>query len=175
MLWFTGCAITSDHMTVVHKPLSPERNKASIVFIRASNLGAAVQATIYDGKEYIGTVSGMTKVAYHTEPGEHMFMVIAESADFMQATLEAGKTYYAQIVPRPGVWKARFSFRPINDVAGETRLQQWIAKTTMVEPNEKGYEWAKANAESITEKHDAYLPKWQEKDRKQILEASSGR
>lgn len=74
----------------------------------------------------------MTKVAYHTEPGEHMFMVIAESADFMQATLEAGKTYYAQIVPRPGVWKARFSFRPINDIAGETRLQQWIAETTMV-------------------------------------------
>ena len=87
MLWFTGCAVTSDHMTAVHKPLSPERNEASIVFIRASNYGAAVQATIYDGKEYIGTVSGMTKVAYHTEPGEHMFMVIGESADFMQATL----------------------------------------------------------------------------------------
>ena len=51
--------------------------------------------------DFIGILSGKTKVAHLTEPGEKLFMVIGENADFMKATLEAGKTYYALKTEKP--------------------------------------------------------------------------
>ena len=173
-LAFTGCAIRSNHMTAVGSSIiKPEPNKALIQFFRASEHGLAVQATIYDGKQYIGTVSDMTRVGYQAEPGNHIFMVMGQNVDFMEATLDAGKTYYVQIMPRTGIWKARFSFRPIKDPKHEKKLF-WLGLLTLVKPNEKGYAWAKANADSIIKKHDKYLPKWWGKTDRQILYSSYG-
>jgi hypothetical protein len=87
---------------------------ALVFFTRPSSYGGAIQATIYDGDTYIGTVSGGTHVAYQATPGTHLFMVVGESADFMSAELLPGKTYYAGVHARMGVWKARFSFVPFN-------------------------------------------------------------
>ena len=35
-----------------------------------------------------------------------MFSVVGEAADFLEADLAAGKTYYIQVAPRMGAWKA---------------------------------------------------------------------
>ncbi|MEN8133883.1 MAG: hypothetical protein ABFS45_27745 [Pseudomonadota bacterium] len=129
--------------------------------------------------DYIGTIPANTKMAYQTEPGEHMFMVIGESADFMKANLAPDMTYYARVAARMGVWKARFSFIPYNGAESEADLQEWLNDTTLVKMNEQGEQWAKENAASIKEKHDDYLPKWLGKDpasqAEQTLLKSSGR
>lgn len=174
----TGCAST--HMAQVPDSETvsvPSADKALVIFMRPSVVGGAIQATLYDDLTYIGTISAKTRVAYETDPGEHMFMVIGESADFMKADLLAGKTYYAAVIPRIGVWKARFSFRPQNGQISEEELQSWLDDTKQVRITDEGLKWAKDNETSIRQKKADYLPKWEGKpDRdKQILGANSGR
>ena len=100
----------------------PAPGKALVVFLRPSSFGGAIQSSVYDTHEgedtFIGIVSAETKVAYEAEPGDHLFMVVAENADFMIAHLDAGKTYYALVSPRMGLWKARFSLLPIHNRVG---------------------------------------------------------
>ncbi|MDH5325275.1 MAG: hypothetical protein OEZ68_15800 [Gammaproteobacteria bacterium] len=179
-LFMSGCATVSHHMSPVPPANVVDKaaaDKALVVFLRPSNYGGAVQATLYDGDTYIGTLSAKKQIAYETDPGEHMFMVVGESADFMKADLLAGKTYYAQVVARMGLWKARFSFRPMNGQVAENELQQWLSASEQVSVNQEGLAWAKANAASIAEKKADYLPKWEAKpdSDKQILKAESGR
>ena len=116
-LALSGCA--SKYM----QPVGPEReliyepseSEAVIIFMRPSAFGGAVQSTVFDvttGENIlVGIVSSKAKVAHKTTPGEHIFMVVGESADFMGAEVEAGKKYYALVTPRVGVWKARFSLK----------------------------------------------------------------
>lgn len=177
---FTGCA-TTEHMTAVQgqTEVKPDPGRSMVVFMRPSSYGGAILATVYDDMDYIGTIPANTKFSYQTEPGEHMFMVIGESADFMKADLAPDKTYYARVAARMGVWKARFSFIPYNGSEPESELQEWINDTILNKVNEKGGQWASEHAASIKEKHDEYLPKWQQKDfasqAKQTLLRSSGR
>ena len=180
VILFTGCA-TTEHMVAVQEKteLKPDHGTSMVVFMRPSSFGGAILATVFDGKKYIGTIPANSKFTYQTEPGEHMFMVIGESADFMKADLAPGKTYYARVAARMGAWKARFSFIPYNNSEPESALQGWINDTTLMKKNEKGDQWAKGNAQSINSKHDKYLPQWLAKDpasqAKQTLLKSSGR
>ena len=156
---------------------APAPDRALIVFMRPSKYGGAIQASVFDEDVYVGTVSSGTQVAYQATPGEHMFMLVGESADFMRATLNAGKTYYAVIQARPGFLKARFSFRPNNGQMSEAELTKWLDATVQVVPNAEGLDWAQKNAESIAQKKAKYLPVWENKadESKQILNASSGK
>lgn len=77
-------------------------DKALVVFMRPSSLGGAVQSSVYDTRAegndvFAGVVSSKSKVAYLAEPGEHLFMVVSENADFLAANLEAGKRYYVLV------------------------------------------------------------------------------
>jgi uncharacterized protein YceK len=150
---------------------SPTRDKALIIFLRPSSFGGAIQSTVFDvnqkdKNEFIGIVSSKTKIAYLTEPGEKLFMVIGENADFMNATLEAGKTYYALVSPRMGFWKARFSLFPIhNDTTSKYRTESdefkdWMSSTQYVENTEASRGWYEANKLSVLQKKEEYLQKW---------------
>lgn len=175
-----ACTTMTTHMTPVldsDKAIKPEPDKALVIFIRSSSYGGVIQATIYDDQEYIGTVSANTQVAFQATPGDHMFMVIGESADFMRAELKAGLTYYARVAARMGWWKARFSFIPYNGEESEKELQSWLSDTERVELNNEGIGWAASHDASIQEKRNAYLPDWHSKaeEDKQTLLMSSGR
>lgn len=173
-----ACASTQmTEVTVEQRVTAPAPGKALLYMIRPSMFGGAIQSTVYDGDQYIGTVSADTHVAYQADPGSHLFMVIGESADFMQAELVAGKTYSAVVAPRMGVWKARFSFRPNNGEFSEAQVREWLQSTREVTVNEEGLRWAQDNAASIQQKKAEYLPKWQAKPdaEKQVLRAESGR
>ena len=119
-LAFNGCA--SKYMQPVdsERELSyePSESEAVIIFMRPSAFGGAIQSSVFDVTNgdniLVGIVSSKAKVAHKTAPGEHTFMVVGESADFMGAEVEAGKKYYALVTPRFGAWKARFSLKPIH-------------------------------------------------------------
>ena len=177
LMILSGCAST--HMTIVpdeQRSSKPLQGKALIYFVRPSSFGGAIQSTIYDGDDYIGTVSANTHVAYQASPGKHMFMVVSESADFMSADLIEGKTYYAQVAARMGVWRARFSLVPSNGQHPQSKLDEWINSTKQVTVNEEGRTWARENEPSVMQKKAKYLPEWNAKpdDRKQILLKESG-
>lgn len=180
LLTSLASCVSSNHMTEVppeQRVVAPEPGKALVVFLRPSSFGGAIQASVFDGKDYIGTVSANTQVPYQASPGEHMFAVIGESADFMKATLDAGKTYYAIVQARMGFWKARFSLRPQNGQISDAEMSDALESTRQVVPNDEGRTWAQNNADSIEQKIAKYRPEWENKpdDQKQILHASSGR
>jgi hypothetical protein len=173
-------ACASTHMTEVpegQRVSKPESGNALVYFMRPSSFGGAIQATLYDDDIYIGTISAGTHVPYQARPGRHLFMVIGESADFMQADLLAGKTYYAEVIPRLGVWKARFSLRPQNGQIAGSDIDGWLSTTRQVRVNDEGRKWAEENAADIKQKKAEYLPKWNGKGEadKQILHAGSGK
>jgi hypothetical protein len=147
-----------------------EAGKAMLVIMRPSYYGGAIAASVYDitGDEsrLIGVLGPKDKIAYEVEPGQHRFMVVAENADFMEATLDAGKTYYAVVRARPGVWKARFSLLPIHATSADDynlqgpEFQKWNAVSEWVERTERADAWYADNRASVEEKRRDYLVKW---------------
>lgn len=148
------------------------QGESMVVFMRPSAMGMAVAASVFDvsgpDTKFVGIVNYGTKVAYPLTPGEYTFMVVGESADFMRAKVLAGRTYHVLVTPRPGVWKARFSFRPVRpheldggDFAG------WMSATHFVENSDQTRQWAVQNSPDITSKRAEYWPQWMSKPEEQ--------
>jgi hypothetical protein len=162
----------------IYKPVG---NEVLVVFMRPSTFGFAISSSVFDirenSDEFVGIIPAKKKVVYKTTPGEHMFMVIGESADFMKASLQAGKTYYALVTPRMGVWKARFSLQPVSkEQLHSDELKDWIGSCEIVENTEASFQWAKDNAPSIQSKKVEYLKKWDAKpeEEKPLLNPDDG-
>jgi len=103
-------------------------------------------------------------------PGEYMFMVSGENADFMPAILEPDKTYYALIQTRYGVATARFGLWPIrNGTEGDypyvsEQVQGWLNEIEFVSPHEKYLHfWGGGTVPKPVEMYEKYLASWQEK------------
>jgi hypothetical protein len=145
---------------------------AKIVFVRVTSFGGAIAASVFDVTEsgdakFIGIVNRKTRVEYPVKPGLHTFMIVSEAADFMQAQVVGGKTYYALVVPRPGAWKARFSLVPVRQ--NEQRVDTWEAEVPLVTNTSRTLDWAKKNAASVEDKRSRYWPEWSSKPEEQRL------
>lgn len=149
----------------------PRPDESVVIFIRPTDDRAGTQSTLYDlrsdGDHFVGVGSAYSRVAWRTEPGSHLFMVIGEAADFMYGQLAPGKTYYVQIVPRFGFTKARFSLYPVRrQELGSAEFDQWNA-LELVECNEKCERWVRKHVNSIVSKRAQYLAKWNEKGQRE--------
>ncbi|WP_250460469.1 DUF2846 domain-containing protein [Microbulbifer litoralis] len=187
-IWLAACAGNPMVVSADQTVTAPGPDKAQIVFMRSSFYGSAINASLFEVKdeqnEFIGIMANGTKIVKEVEPGEHLFMVVSEAADFMKAELEGGKTYYAMVTPRMGAWKARFSFQPIkkeadNDFSTSSdEFGDWVTNTKLVENSETSLLWARNHAASIDSKRDSYIAKWLSKDAdeiaRQTLEATDG-
>lgn len=180
ILLMGGCAAISPRMSPMPAQeisIKPQSGESIVIFIRPSLYGGAVQATAFDitdgDNKFIGIVSAQTKVVYKTKPGRRMFMIIGESADFLEANLGPQKTYYVLVRPRMGWWKARFSLSPIRkaDQAGK-EFQDWLTKCQFMANTDASYQWARENEESITQKKEKYLPVWNSKSAEARMEAT---
>ena len=171
-LLFSGCAGTVKNMRTVPPDeivAAPEEGKSIVVFMRPSTLGFGIQSSVFeisgDDSSLVGIVAAKKKVSYQLEPGKHLFMVVGESADFMSADLEENKTYYALVTPRMGVWKARFSLKPIHDSElNSSQFSEWLEGCEWVETNADSETWASSNMASIQSKREGYYAKWMSKD-----------
>ncbi len=171
-LALSGCAGTIKNMQPFEgdpATLVPESDKAMIVFLRPSTLGFAVQSSVFNATEdtpdLVGIVAAKAKVAYQLDPGDYLFMVIGESADFMTASVAAGKTYYVLVTPRMGAWKARFSLRPVAlPDQNREEMDEWLENCSWVEKNAASDTWAASNIADIQDKQARYYTKWMEKN-----------
>jgi hypothetical protein len=148
--------------------------------MRSSLIGAAVKASVYEVTNgetiFIGILKNKTKIQYQAAAGKHTFMVVAESADFMEADISAGKTYYSMITPRTGAWKARFSMIPVrNDGTTEfntdsEEFKKWVEKTKPVSVDETQVDWYQKHKDSVEDKRVEYWQKWLQKSPADLLE-----
>jgi hypothetical protein len=149
---------------------TPEPDKALVVFFRPAFMGAAIESTIYEAPDsetkFLGVVSYKTRLAYQVDPGPHRFMVIGENADFVDTTLDAGKTYYILVRARPGMWKARFSLLPVHTAADakystqSADFKEWMGKTSFVEVTPAAEAWYQEHKADIEAKKSDYLQRW---------------
>lgn len=160
----SGCVTPEPNMKlseVISAPVEPAPDMALVYFIRPRVAGYPAHAAVYDGDEFIGFAPYNQKLAYQASPGEHLFMVVSEAADFMTADLVAGRTYYAQVVPRMGTWRARFSLWAVTKADLQTEeVRGWIDAASPVKNKAEAYAWAKKHAPSVQSKKDAYYAKW---------------
>jgi len=179
----TGCAGPISHMREMaagEVPPAAPVGKTVIVFMRPSGLGYAIASSVYelksDGDVFVGIVPAKRKLAYVANPGSTRFMVVSEAADFMAADLEAGKTYYALVTPRMGMWKARFSLRPLTagDLQG-AQFKDWEGDCTWIDNTPASHGWAKQHWADIQSKKVEYLQKWEPRADKPVLRATDGR
>jgi len=161
-----GCSAAGDvkHMsTAADVDTNPASNEAVVVFMRPSGWASATQSSVFDVMPggpavLVGIVAAKTKVAYRTTPGRHIFMVVGENADFMDAMLAPGRRYHAALVAGPG-FKARFVFKPVHaDARGE--LDGWLRETSWVATTDDSRAWQEENRASIETKRSLYWPKW---------------
>lgn len=168
----SGCAGTVKNM----QPVPPERvitapdeGKSLVVFMRPSGIGFAIQSSVFeiidDTPSLIGIVAAKSKVASQVEPGNHLFMVVGENADYMSAEFEANKTYYALVSPRMGVWKARFALNPVDaQELDSSKFSGWMNSCKWVEKTAESDTWEKNSLAANTSLHEKYYQKWMAKD-----------
>jgi hypothetical protein len=157
-----GCASPKMNMSIpISSDIKAEQDKAIVYFIRPSSLGFKVHAAVYDDEKFIGIMPYNQKLPYLAKPGEHLFMVVSEAADFLKADLLPGKTYYIKVMPRMGAWRARFSLAPVTKVDyANPEIQKWIKDARLIQNNDDAYKWAKENHPSVLNKKKAYFEKW---------------
>lgn len=161
-----GCAYPKmNYSKPINQAPAVQADKALVYFLRTDSKGYKIHAVVYDGEEFIGMVPYNQKLPYMATPGEHTFMVVSEAADFMKADLLPGKTYYVEVVPRMGMWRARFSLKPVTQEKLESkRVRKRINKSRLIENIDLAYVWAKNNHNSVLSKKAEYYPKWQKRD-----------
>ena len=163
------------------KPFTPDPEKATIIFMRPSAFGAAVQSSVYlydKTPQFVGIVSSGNKIAYQVKPGKHHFMVVGEAADFMEADLTAGYIYYTVVEPHFGFMKARFSLDPVPESEFDTKdFKDDIADCDFVTNTPASEQWFIDHRTDITSKHNHYFEDWQKKpeEKKHKLAQSDGR
>ena len=144
--------------------------------------GDPIPVSLFDVTEpgeakFIGILNRNARIEYPVKSGLRTFMVVSETADFLQAHIVGGKTYYALVTPRPSAGNARFSLVPVRQ--NEQRVQKWEADIPLVTNTPRTLAWARSNAASVAQKRDRYWPEWSSKPENQrmaqTLNAEDGR
>lgn len=152
--------------------------KAVVVFM-ASTLHGLPRPSVFDitaePPVLVGIVPPGTKVAYTTDPGVRRFMVLGDLADFMDATLLPGKTYYVRFSSQIGSWKPRFSLVPVVKTEPDEPLGRELASTSSITTTPASLDWAQHNMPSIQAKKSKSLPSWLAGSSKPTLNADDGR
>jgi len=143
---------------------------SKVVFMRVSKQSSSVNALLFDVTEpgapkYIGAINSASKLSYSLSPGLYTFMAVGETAEFMQATVVGGKTYYALVIPRANA--TRFALEPVrqHEIGGK-EFTSWDRGTKMA-GNDSPQSY---NAADAAEKRQRYWPEWSKKPESQRAE-----
>ena len=91
----------------------PSQGKAVVYFVRASDLGFAINFSYFDSATFIGIASGKNYFRYECDPGWHLFWARSENKAYVEAELEEGKIYFIDVVPMLGGLKAAVDLYPV--------------------------------------------------------------
>ncbi|NQZ08563.1 MAG: hypothetical protein HRT35_15530 [Algicola sp.] len=181
-LFIVGCGSTSMVPAPSQAINTPSEGNAQFVFMRSSFFGGAISASLFDVTDikaepvFIGIIDNNTKLTYSASPGKYTFMVVSEAADFMEANVVGGKTYYAMVTPRMGAWKARFSLWPVrNDGSSKFNttngdFAEYKADTKLMTNSEKSKAWFTGNLNSIKSKQVKHWVTWKQKTSEALKE-----
>jgi len=178
MAVLSGCT-GSSHMARVSDAevaAASQPDKATIVFYRVGSKADTNHALLFDDSgdppHSLGIINGGMKVAYVVDPGKHRFMVTGANANFMDAEVMPGKTYYVEIALAFGLWREGFALQPQRgsdpDVATKLSALMWV------ENSPRSQDWIDKQMDRVLRLRGAALPKWEAKQDRPILNADYG-
>lgn len=187
LLILGGCA--SSVMTKAPSPelKPPPAGMAQIVFMRDSFVASAIGCDLLQvdkgGKlKFIGVVANATKIAYLTPPGHKVFMAYGTVADFMEANVVAGKTYF--VILRPNWGTGGFAPTPIRQRNDKWSMQnpdfnKWLNDTELVTANAKAPGYFQKNKADFDKLYTRYWARFLHKNpverRERTLQPQDGR
>jgi len=129
-------------------------NEAIVYFVKSTVIASAVTFNFFDSDQCIGKFKGQGYFIYRCEPGEHVFWVSKEFANFMTADLNPGHTYLVGVYATTGVLTANPIISPISaaDIKNITKALKILKKKdpkTFSEEELSG--WTEKHQTSITE------------------------
>ena len=162
-----GCA-SRGMMAKDENPTTPTPDRAVITLMYPRQPTDFVSVSVYDVTEpqtkFIGILENGSKIAYPVPAGKYTFMIVANSTDFLDAQVAAGKTYYAvveQTQPHAAGLMFRYAFRAVRaaeiDSADFREINRWTpfrAKTA------KADAWYGTTESSVRNRREANLPIW---------------
>ncbi|MCC1483301.1 DUF2846 domain-containing protein [Winogradskyella immobilis] len=91
----------------------PSEGKALVYIMRSVDLaGGGLNFRVYDKDIFLGALPSRAYFTYECDPGEHLFWAASENRDFVEATLEANKTYVIDLKAKIGVFIAAVGIEP---------------------------------------------------------------
>jgi hypothetical protein len=142
--------------------MGPPPGRVIVVFLRPALLDKAGASAVIDISAeppvLVGVLMAGQKLAYVGDPGAHRFMVMGETADFMDAELRADRIYYALVGPRSGPTRERFLLRPVP--ANETALPAELGDCRWAGDGAAPPAWLKDHLAGIEKRKSADLPAW---------------
>lgn len=94
---------------------SAPAGKALVNFHRPSNYGGGQDYEVFDRTELIGNTQGQTLFQYVCDPGQHVFMGVADRASAIEANLVEGGVYDVVINITMGWMKANITMEAMGD------------------------------------------------------------
>jgi len=112
-----ACSTTS-YMRDAEPTPPPGDDEAKVIIYRTSQFGGAKNFPVYELIDHDdGKLLGFTETdryfEYRCPPGKHLFVTWGEGEAFIEADLEAGKTYFIRTYSKFGVLSARPGFSPV--------------------------------------------------------------
>src|SRR5258707_3865825 len=114
--------------------VKPPADQAAIVFMHVARRGGTTSMFELRGSQdrFIGLLVTNTRLVHLTPPGRTRFMVIGRHASFLDAELEAGKTYDVAVLDGPDV-EEPFVLRPSPPAARRPVIPYCLAPCARVE------------------------------------------
>lgn len=91
----------------------PSEGKSLVYIMRSVDLaGSGLNFRVYDKDKFLGALPSRAYFTYECDPGEHVFWAASENRDFVEANLEANKTYVIDLKAKMGLFIAAVSVEP---------------------------------------------------------------
>ena len=93
--------------------VKPSEGKCMVYIARREAAAVMIKFGIYDGDLSLGKLGARKYFAYECNPGQHAFIAKSENAVYVDANLEAGRTYVLDVKAKMGVVYARVGIVPL--------------------------------------------------------------
>jgi len=153
-----GCVAGGPRMITAEQQLKAGHDAALIVFLRPNPVSfGGGNFQLWDRDHFIGFLEPVTSVSYRVKPGEHLFLVKAETWEAVKGKVSAGKTYYISVDPRVGAGAfvgpgggTRVSLTALD--SNDTRITDWMrhCRPIQLADPEKGAAFEKKYERHVT-------------------------
>ncbi len=106
--------------------LKPDADHAVITFVGDYEKFAAIPVGIWTVDRFLGSLNGRSVFQTKVSPGKHYFFGKYEHWAVLEADVEAGKSYFAQVTITRGMTQAHVRIIPVKRDTPQDTIDQWL-------------------------------------------------